>query len=135
MSDDAVGRGSTVMEWSRQSRRVDVVILTALRLEYDAVLQVDTGAVRGSTWEHTTGPSGLPVALRAFETPAARPLRVAVAVAADMGATAATNTLLPLVEALGPRCVAMCGVPGRRDLDAAGLRRHQLRAAERKWRV
>jgi len=91
-------------------RRADVVILTAIRLEYDAVLKVDAGAVRGSTWERTTGPSGLPLAFRSFEVPTGRPLRVAVAVAADMGATAATNTLLPLVEALKPRCIAMCGV-------------------------
>src|SRR5258705_1329945 len=37
-----------------------------------------------------------------------------------MGATAATNVLLPLVEALKPRCVAMCGVcagrPGKTEL-------------------
>jgi len=94
-------------EWAEAWRRADVVILTALRLEYDAVLQVDAGAVRGSTWERTTGPSGLPVAFRSFEVPTGRPLRVAVAVAADMGATAATNVLLPLMEALKPRCVAM----------------------------
>jgi len=90
-------------------RRADVVILTAIRLEYDAVLKVDAGAVQGSTWERTTGPSGLPLAFRSFDVPTGRPLRVAVAVAADMGATAATNTLLPLVEALKPRCDAMCG--------------------------
>jgi len=93
-----------------KDRDTDVVIVTAIRLEYDAVLQVDAGAVQGSTWERATGPSGLPLAFRSFEVPTDRPLRVAVAVAAEMGATAATNTLLPLVEALRPRCIAMCGV-------------------------
>ena len=87
-------------EWAEPWRRADVVILTALRLEYDAVLQVNAGAVQGSTWERTTGPSGLRLALRSFEVPTGRPLRVAVAVAADMGATAATNTT---VQAAWPR--------------------------------
>jgi hypothetical protein len=86
-------------EWGEPWRRADAVILTALRLEYDAVLQVNAGAVQGSTWERTTGPSGLPLAFRSFEVATGRLLRVGVAVAADMGETAATNTLLPLVEA------------------------------------
>jgi tetratricopeptide (TPR) repeat protein/nucleoside phosphorylase len=97
-------------DWTKPWRRADVVILTALRLEYDAVLQVDAGVVHGWTWERTTGPNALPLAFRSFEAPTGRPLRVAVAVAADMGAVAATHTLLPLVEALKPRCIAMCGV-------------------------
>lgn len=97
------------------TRRADVVILTAIRLELDAVLEVDAGAVPGSAWEQVAGPSGLPVAFRSFVVENGRPLRVAVAVCPDMGATAAVSTLLPLVEALEPRCIAMCGVcAGRR---------------------
>lgn len=96
--------------WDRELRRADVVILTAIPLELAAVLAVDAGAVPGSVWERVTGPSGLPVAFRPFVIKGGRPLRVAVAVAPDMGPTAATNTLLPLVEALRPRCIAMCGV-------------------------
>jgi nucleoside phosphorylase len=96
-------------------RRVDVVIMTAIRLEFDAVLKVDAGAVSGSTWEPGFSPSGLPVAYRSFAAASGRPLRVAVAVSADMGGTAVTNALLPLVERFRPRCVAMCGVcAGRR---------------------
>jgi nucleoside phosphorylase len=96
-------------------RHVDVVILTAIRLELDAVLKVDAGAVPGSAWEEASGPSGLPVAFRSFVVEDGRPLRVAVAVAPAMGATAAVNTLLPLVNELKPRCIAMCGVcAGRR---------------------
>lgn len=106
--------------WDPGMRRADVVILTAIRLEFDTVLKVDAGAVPGSVWDLTTGPSGLPVAFRAFVVEGGRPLRVAVAVSPDMGATAATNTLLPLVEALKPRCIAMCGVcagrPGKTNL-------------------
>jgi tetratricopeptide (TPR) repeat protein/nucleoside phosphorylase len=96
-------------------RRVDVVIVTAIRPEFDAVLSVNAGAVPGTTWETTSGPSGLPVAFRPFVVDSGRPLRVAVAVAPDMGATATLNTLLPLLPALAPRCIAMCGVcAGRR---------------------
>lgn len=106
--------------WDGDTRRADVVILTAIPLEFDAVLKVDAGAVPGSSWEPAKGPSGLPVAFRSFVVKHGRPLRVAVAVAADMGATAATNALLPLVAALKPRCIAMCGVcagrPGKTRL-------------------
>jgi nucleoside phosphorylase len=57
----------------------------------------------------------LPVAYRSFVVENGRPLRVAVAASPDMGAPAAMSTLLPLVEALAPRCIAMCGVcAGRR---------------------
>jgi nucleoside phosphorylase/tetratricopeptide (TPR) repeat protein len=104
-----------VSELHREMRRVDVVILAALPLEFDAVLQVDAGAVPGSAWDRARGPSGLPIAFRPFVVSRGRPLRVAVAQAPGMGATAATNTLLPLVDQLRPRCVAMCGVcAGRR---------------------
>ncbi|HSS02192.1 MAG TPA: hypothetical protein VLM79_34275 [Kofleriaceae bacterium] len=102
-------------EWHPETRRADVVILAAIRLEFDAVLKVDAGAAEGSAWELERGPSGLPVAFRPFVRAGGRPLRVAVAVAPDMGAVAAVNTLVPLVERLEPRCIAMCGVcAGRR---------------------
>jgi nucleoside phosphorylase len=98
-----------------ETRQVDVVILTAIRLEFDAVRRVDAGAVLGSEWEEVPGPSGLPVMFREFLVKNGRPPRVAVALSPDMGPTAATNTLLPLVAALKPRCIAMCGVcAGRR---------------------
>ena len=107
--------------WTAESRHVDVLVLTVLRLEFDAVLRVDAGAVPASTWEVTHGPSNLPVAFRAFTISTGRPLRVAVAVSADRGATAATNTLLPLVADLKPRCIAMCGVcAGRRGKTQLG---------------
>ena len=96
-------------DWG-ETHRADVVILTAIRLEFEAVLKVDAGAVPGSKWEIVDGPSGLPVGFRSFVVESGRPLRVAVALSPDMGATAATNTLLPLVEALKPQCIAMCGV-------------------------
>lgn len=109
------------MSTSGQHRReADVVILTAIPLEYQAVLQVEAGACEGSRWEEEKGPNGLPVAFRAFQSASGRPLRVAVSQAGDMGAVSATNALLPLVDVWRPRCVAMCGVcagrPGKTNL-------------------
>lgn len=102
-------------EWDPGTRRVDAVILTVSRPEFDAVLKVEAGAVQGSIWEEVPGPTGLPVAFRQFLAKTERPLRVAVAGAPDMGATAALHTLIPLVERLEPICIAMCGVcTGRR---------------------
>jgi nucleoside phosphorylase len=108
------GRVSGGYMWDA-NRRADVVILTAIRLEYDAAREVNAGAVADSQWEEIDGPNGLPVAFREFTVATGRPLRIALAVSPDMGTTAATNTLLPLVERLQPRCIAMCGVcAGRR---------------------
>jgi nucleoside phosphorylase len=99
---------------------VDVVIMTAIALEYREALRVGAGALAGSQWEERRGPNELPVAFRAFSGKEGRPLRVALALAGDMGAVAATNALLPLVMAYEPRCVAMCGVcagrPGKTNL-------------------
>ena len=112
--------GGPVSKWSTATH-VDVVILTALRLEFDAVLEVHAGADPGSTWELLTGPGGLPIAFRSFRAENEQVLRVAVAVSPDMGATAAVTTLLPLVERFKPRCLAMCGVcAGRRGKTRLG---------------
>ncbi|REG24498.1 tetratricopeptide (TPR) repeat protein [Archangium gephyra] len=97
------------------SRGVHVVILTAITLEYRAAKQVEAGAWPGSRWEEQRSPQGLPVVFRTFQGKGGRPLRVAIAQAGEMGAVAATNALLPLVDAYRPQCVAMSGVcAGRR---------------------
>jgi nucleoside phosphorylase/tetratricopeptide (TPR) repeat protein len=91
-------------------RRAHVVILTAIKLEFDAALEVSDGAWPGSQWEQEPGPNGLPVAFRTFRGKGGRPLRVTVGQAGNMAGVAAVNALLPLVETYQPRCVAMCGV-------------------------
>jgi nucleoside phosphorylase len=99
--------------------RTDVVILTAIELEYAAVKQVDAGAALGSGWSEEQH-NGLPVALREFVGSRGQRLRVAVARAPDMGKGSALTTLQPLVDALRPACIAMCGVcagrPGKTEL-------------------
>ncbi len=100
---------------------VDVVILAALSLEYEAVRQVDAGAVEGSQWEEERRPNGLQVAFRAFHgKKGSRPLRVAVGLTTALGTVGTITALFPLVEEYHPRCVAMCGVypakPGNTNL-------------------
>lgn len=99
-----------------------VLIITAIELEYQAVLAVEQGAVPGSLWEERKDPNGLPFAVRHFlpEGHAGGPIRFAVICAADMGDVAATNAILPLAQVLRPACLAMCGVcagrPGKTAL-------------------
>ena len=64
--------------------RVDALIVTAVKDEWDAVLAVDTGADPASQWERRVGPTGLEVALRDFST-ARGTLRIAVTQALGMG--------------------------------------------------
>lgn len=99
-----------------------MLIVTAIQLEYDAVLKVETGALPGS-WEPHRDNNGLPFAVRNFSSirPEDRPLRVAVTCAADMGDVAVSNVVLPLLEQLDPRCLAMCGVcAGRPEKTSLG---------------
>lgn len=99
---------------------VDVIILTAITLEYRAVLQVNAGAWDETDWDARKTAEGLPLAFRTFRGKGGRPLRLALAQAGDMGMLAATTALLPLVHEYSPRCIAMTGVcagrPGKTNL-------------------
>lgn len=97
------------------ARQVDVLVLTAIRLEYDAVRAVDEGAADGSTWEERVGPANLLVSLRNFKKADGGMLRVAVTYALEMGGIASVNAAAPLVQDYDPLCIAMAGVcAGRR---------------------
>lgn len=99
--------------------RADVVILTAIELEYAAVKKVDAGAAAGTRWAEEKH-HGLPVAVREFIGSGGRRLRIAVGRAPDMGKGSTLTTLQPLVDAKRPSCIAMCGVcagrPGKTAL-------------------
>ncbi|KFE72513.1 hypothetical protein [Hyalangium minutum] len=90
--------------------QADVIILTALKEEYDAVLEVSTGALPGSTWETELRDDGQTVSFRSFQGTRGGELRVAVLQAPAMGGVAAVGAIAPLVEPYKPRCLAMCGV-------------------------
>ncbi|WP_224361563.1 phosphorylase family protein [Hyalangium versicolor] len=90
--------------------RVDVLIITALKVEYDAVLDVHTGACSGASWKRETGPTQLEVAFCDFQTAQGGRLRIAVTQAANKGPQATAIAAGSLVSAYSPRCLAMCGV-------------------------
>lgn len=89
---------------------VDVLIVTAIREERDAVKDVITGAL-GDSWSAEPAPStGLRVERRTFRAANGSKLRVALICAEDMGGTQTAGVAGPVVMALRPRCLAMCGV-------------------------
>ena len=96
--------------------RVDVIVLTAIALEYRAVLQVEAGAWDATPWRPSTTREGLPLAFRTFLGRGGAPLRIALTQAGEMGMLAAAGTLAPLIEAYAPRCIAMCGVCAGRPM-------------------
>lgn len=112
---DVVYGPASVRRKELQEVLTDVLIITALKEEYDAVLKVDTGARAGSTWKEQSGPSGLVVASRTFDTRSGQPLRVVVGRTLGMGAQDAASVATLFVSEYKPRCLAMCGVcAGRR---------------------
>ncbi|MFE8595396.1 5'-methylthioadenosine/S-adenosylhomocysteine nucleosidase family protein [Archangium violaceum] len=101
-------------EKPRSVEHVDVLVVTSVKDEYDAVLKIDTGAL-SEEWVVHEGPTGLDVAFRNFQAAGGRQLRVAVTRALEMGSVAAVNAAVPLVHAYTPLCIAMPGVcAGRR---------------------
>ena len=100
------------------SPSADVVVLTALKDEYDQVLAVDEGAV-GAQWTEEQGPLGRPVARRAFQAGDGAPLVIVATWATTMGATAAASVGSALVASYQPWCVAMCGICAGRPGEVA----------------
>jgi nucleoside phosphorylase/tetratricopeptide (TPR) repeat protein len=110
---------------------VDALIVTAIPLEFDAVLEVNEGAEPGSKWEIGRSPSGLErTARRNFVGKDDRALRVAVVQSTLMGGVAAVMAVMPAFERWQPRCIAMCGVcAGRRGK----VERGDVIFADRLW--
>lgn len=97
---------------------IDVVIVTAIKDEYDEALEVDTGAIEAE-WDVRPGPTGLGVAFRSYRARDGGVLRIALTRALEMRGVATAAAVTPLLTEYKPRCVAMCGVcAGRRgDVD------------------
>jgi len=109
---------------------VDVLILTAIQDEYDAVLEVDAGALPASPWERRMGPLGLEVALRTFQAQDGGTLRVAVTRVLEKGGVATAYAAATLVRVYSPRCLAVCGVcAGRKGAVEPG----DVIVADRLW--
>jgi len=104
-----------------------VVILTALELEYRAVMQVSAGAEEGTQWVEAKSALGLPVAFRVFKTRSRGTLRVAVTRVDSSASSSATASpshdaaaLQALLAMYRPACIALAGLcegrPGKTHL-------------------
>jgi nucleoside phosphorylase len=100
---------------------IDVLIVTAIRDEFLALLDVNAGAIQGSKWNLVTGKAaqdryaGFEVAFRAYRAATGDTLRVGATYALGMGGVAAADVAAALVARLKPRYLGMCGVcAGRR---------------------
>ncbi|XYH93636.1 pentapeptide repeat-containing protein [Sorangium sp. So ce1128] len=100
------------MTGRRPAGGIDVLVITALQLELDAVLALGEGGERG--WQEAWDPSGFRYHLREIPRDPARrgaaPLRVAAAWSGQMGEGAAAVRATHVVSHLDPACLAMCGI-------------------------
>jgi len=98
---------------ARSASLADVVIITALKEEYDEARRVDEGAI--DEWAIDTSVTGSEVAFRSYGAKDGGSLRIALTWATRMRTTATAIAAGPLIDKLGVRCVAMSGVcAGRR---------------------
>ena len=107
--------------------RADVLIVTAVPEEHQAVLDAGGGA---GAWTEHEGPMGLPVAFREIDAEGGGSLTVAVTQALGMGGPSAVIAAAAALKAYEVRCLAMCGVcAGRRGDVALG----DVIIADRVW--
>jgi WD40 repeat protein/nucleoside phosphorylase len=93
----------------------DVLIMTALKDELDAVLELTVDSKGRGAWTSARDRSGLPYSWREVQNSQQETLRVAAAWSGDMGETAAATRAMGLIQELDPACLAMCGIcAGRR---------------------
>ncbi|MFM0095176.1 hypothetical protein PQQ87_06165 [Paraburkholderia nemoris] len=94
--------------------RVDVVVLTAVKLEYDELLNVSSGAA-DAAWQAWPSQGAFDVSTRKFHAVGGGVLTIAAAYCSAMGAIASADSAASLIHKLSPRCLAMSGVcAGRR---------------------
>lgn len=128
-SQNQIVRQSGVNPSSELDERADVLIVTAVKSEWDAALAVDTGSTHGSHWKKRIGSTGLEVAFREFEA-VDGVIRIAVTQALGLGGTNAVIAAAQLLKEYDIRCLAMCGVcAGRRSEVALG----DVIIADRLW--
>ncbi|MBK9258551.1 MAG: protein kinase [Polyangiaceae bacterium] len=89
-------------------RRFDVLVLTALQDELDAILGLG-GDIAG-TWHATRDAEGYVYHTRQVPADRGGMLTIAAAWIGEMGASAAATRAATLVKELDPGCLAMCGI-------------------------
>ncbi|WP_438010680.1 hypothetical protein WME89_19735 [Sorangium sp. So ce321] len=103
------------------NNEIDLLIITATKDEYDAVLRVEDGSVPADRWTEFQDDRGLGTATRDFLAADGGVLGVAVTQAFEMGGQATTYAAVSAILARRPRCLAMCGVcAGRRGIVSLG---------------
>src|SRR4051812_46715282 len=90
--------------------RVDVLVVTALKEELDAVLELELDGQGRDAWEDARDLSGFPYHLREFPNGHGETLRMAAAWSGEMGEAAAAVRAVGLIQELDPVCLAMCGI-------------------------
>jgi len=90
--------------------RVDVLIVTALKDELDAVLELELDGQGRGAWKDARDQSGFPFHLREVSNAHGEKLRVAAAWSGEMGGEAAAARAVGLILELDPECLAMCGI-------------------------
>lgn len=99
---------------------INVVIVTALKDEYDQVLAVESGAI-DPKWYEGQGRDGRLVATRKFHAASGQVLQAIVTWATEMGGIAAAAIATSMIEKYNPCCLAMCGIcAGRREKVSLG---------------
>jgi WD40 repeat protein/nucleoside phosphorylase len=89
---------------------VDVLIVTALKDELDAVLELEIGGRSHDAWRGARDQSGFPYHLRELPNDYGEKLLVAAAWSGEMGGEAAAVRAAQLILELDPACLAMCGI-------------------------
>ena len=90
--------------------RIDVLVVTALKDELDALLDLDVDGAGRSAWTEERDRYDFPFHVRALSNEYGEPLRLAAAWSGEMGETAATERAGTLIDELDPACLAMCGI-------------------------
>src|SRR5579871_127797 len=94
--------------------QIDVLIITALKEEYDAAYKVAIATAEHghgiAEWETRDIGTPTPYAFGTYVAPGGLSMNVALARPTRMGGTATAPVVASLVERLKPRCLAMCGV-------------------------
>lgn len=102
---------------------VDVLIITALKEEYEAARTAGLAGYAGhpgvAAWEEREPESLTPYLVGTYVLADGSRMTVALARPTRMGATATAPVVSTLVERLRPRCLAMCGVCAGNPADVA----------------
>ncbi|CAG9298181.1 phosphorylase family protein [Celerinatantimonas diazotrophica] len=102
------------------AKSIDVLIICALKDEYDQVLNVNEGMISDG-WIQLTSNKGQIISEATFQTSSGRPLIIQTTWASHMGREQAISIASTLINSNNVRCIAMSGIcGGRRDKVSLG---------------